>query len=147
MFLVHAPLEEALSVVFHGGEPDLQRYRIAEQCLNLPLWRLEVLPHARPEEPSPLWRTLLAGTTDDALDMLLCGEWKHAKVSVVLPAYMTDKPLASYAVCKAIWACSDRQGKVARLLETDQGSFIDVPSEVDPASTRKTKPLWTSVPH
>jgi hypothetical protein len=94
-----------------------------------------------------LWRTLLAGTTDDALDMLLCGEWKHAKVSVVLPAYMTDKPLASYAVCKAIWACSDRQGKVARLLETDQGPFIDVPSEVDPASTRKTKPLWTSVPH
>lgn len=142
MFFLQDCFEVERHAVLRAAEPDLRQYRIAEQCLNLPLWRIEVLPHAQPRDASPLWRTFIAGTTDDALDVLLSGEWQGVRVNVVLPAYVTRSTDSIYAICTAIWSCRDHQGREGRQLVTNQGSFIEFPDEINSETTRRTRQLW-----
>lgn len=147
MFFLQECFEVERHAVLRAAEPDLRQYRIVEQCLNLPLWRMEVLPHAEPGGASPLWRTLIAGTTDDALDVLLSGEWQRVRVNVVLPAYVTQSTESTYAICTAIWSCRDNEGRVGRQLVTDQGAFLEFPDEIDSETTRRTRQLWAPRGH
>jgi hypothetical protein len=130
-----------------GHEEDRRRhFQLVEQCFNVPLWHVEVLPRKATEEDFQRWSCYLVARARDVLDVVLGQAWVGVKLHVVLPKYMTRTGSIALARCTALWECEtdEKDGAVAWLFETDLGAFVDPEFEIlDPARVKKIAARWT----
>ncbi|MGJ7572941.1 hypothetical protein ACSFBX_20600 [Variovorax sp. RB2P76] len=123
-----------------------QQFLLVEQCFNVPLWHLQVLPKVAAEDEFRRWVCYLVARTSDALGILLAQPWASVKLHVVLPQYMTRTDSIEMTRCTELWECKVRgqDDHVAWLIETDLGPFVDAEFQIsDPAEIEKIPVRWT----
>lgn len=123
-----------------------KQFQLVEQCFNVPLWHVQVLPRKEDAGDFQRWSCYLVARACDALGVLLNQKWESTRLHVVLPQYMTRTDSISMARCTALWECEvgDQTGQVAWLFETNIGSFVDPEFEIlEPASVRRIAARWT----
>ena len=122
-----------------------QHFHFVEQCFNVPLWHIQVLPKAAGEEDFQRWNCYLAVRASDALGILLGQCWERAKLHVVLPQYITRADSVSMARCSALWECRvhGQDNATAWMFDTSLGSFVDPEFELlEAANVQKVAARW-----
>lgn len=147
MFRVDDKFRIGTPTVFQSTGSVVQGFRAVEQCFDLPLWHIHVLPFASDSDESSRWIRMLTSSAVDALDILL-GKWQAVKVNILIPEYLSCGGEMQFARCSALWECRGPDGDdmPVWLFETDQGTFIDPefdllqPNKVDRLALR-----WTAI--
>lgn len=121
-----------------------QQFQVVEQCFNVPLWHIQVLPRITYEDEFQRWRCYLASRGRDALTILSAQLWENTKLHVVLPPYMTGTASIAMSRCFALWDCRRKKGRgdLALLFDTTAGSFIDPEFEVNALEVERIDCLW-----
>ena len=131
---------------FPGDEDQkVQQFHIVEQCFNVPLWHIQVLPKAIGEDDFQRWNCYLAARASDALGILRGQCWERTKLHVVLPQYLTRTASIAMARCSALWECrvNGQSNSVALMFDTNLGSFVDPEFELlETASVQRTAVRW-----
>jgi hypothetical protein len=127
MFCVDSRFEIHIPPFFEGDGQTLQQFHLVEQCFNVPLWHIQVLPPATKPDDFQRWSCFLVARTVDAIGFLQGNQWEKAMLHVVLPMYMTRTDSIAMARCTAIWEClvEEQSGQVALVFDTNLGSFAD----------------------
>ena len=146
MFLTNNRFELPLTRFVQDPRLTERRFVLVEQCLNVPLWHLQVVPKAPPGSDDMQCSTLYLATHVEEVLKVLSLDWASSKVHVLLPDYMGKPDSPTLAKCLAIWECraSKRDTRPRWLFETDVGSFAD-PSQddgVDPKDLKKFALRW-----
>jgi hypothetical protein len=147
MFRADSRFEIHIPPFLEKEEGQSRQFQLVEQCFNVPLWHIQVLPRKMNDDDFQRWSCYLVARACDALQVLLSQEWEGVRLHVVLPQYMTDLDSISLARCTALWECEvdKRAGQPAWLFETDIGSFVDPEFEtLDPTSVKKTERRWVA---
>lgn len=146
MFRVDNRFEVYVPPFFEQDGAGVRQFQLVEQCFNVPLWHIQVLPRKRAEDDFQRWSCYLVARACDALGVLLGQKWEQVKLHVVLPQYMTRGDSLKMARCTALWECevSGQEGLIAWSFDTDIGSFVDSEFEpLDPARVKKVAARWT----
>lgn len=146
MFCTDSRFEVYVPPFLEEGEAHIRQFQLVEQCFNVPLWHIQVLPRKEAEDDFQRWSCYLVARACDALGVLLGQKWEQVKLHVVLPQYMTRTDSIAMARCTALWECEvgDQEGQIAWLFETDIGSFMDPEFEfLDSARVKKVAARWT----
>jgi len=123
----------------------VQQFHFVEQCFNVPLWHIQVLPRAVGEDDFQRWSCYLAARASDALGILLGQRWESTKLHVVLPQYLIRTDSIALARCSALWECrvNGRSNSAALMFDTSLGSFVDPEFEViESANVQRTAIRW-----
>lgn len=125
MFRVDSRFEIHMPPFLESESAELRQFHLVEQCFNVPLWHVQVLPRAA-EDELQRWSCYLVVRAGDALGILVGQQWERVKLHVVLPEYMTRTNSIKMSRCTALWECrTGEKGKVAWQFDTALGSFID----------------------
>ena len=129
------------------GDPGrkAQHFHFVEQCFNVPLWHIQVLPKAVGEDDFQRWSCYLALRASDALGILLGQGWESTKLNVVLPQYLTRTDSIAMARCSALWECrvNGRDNATALMFDTSLGSFVDPEFELlETANVQRVAVRW-----
>ena len=140
MFLTHTRFELPISRFSQDPRITERRFVVVEQCLNVPLWHLQVTPEAPPGSSESQCSTLYLATQVEDVVKVLSVDWASSKVHVLLPDYMGKSDSPALAKCLAIWECrvSKRDPRPRWLFETDAGSFAD-PTQDDGVDLKRLK--------
>ena len=140
MFLTHTRFELPISRFSQDPRITERHFVVIEQCLNLPLWHLQLMPKAPPGSSDSQCSTLYLATEMETVVKVLSVDWASSKVHVLLPDYLGKSGSPALARCLAIWECrvSKRDPRPRWLFETDAGSFAD-PSQDDSVDLKKLK--------
>ncbi|MET3479459.1 hypothetical protein [Variovorax atrisoli] len=141
MFRVDSRFEIYMPPFLQNEGAELRQFHLVEQCFNVPLWLVQVLPRVA-EGEFQRWSCYLAMRAGDAFGILAGQRWERAKLHVVLPEYMTQTPSIKMSKCTALWECNVGENRqVAWQFDTALGSFIDPEfGELD-ISTVKTREI------
>lgn len=110
--------------------PAARHYQVVEQPLELPLWKVQVLPQPGLDDNpdgSRLWRSFVSSSVHGVLQVVSTPDWEQVSIHVVLPEHMGEAGTLQLARCTAIWGgCSVENPKQASwVFETDCGTFVD----------------------
>lgn len=142
MFRVDNHFEVYTPPFLNEEDVDVRHFRLVEQCFNVPLWHVQVLPRVAKDE-FQRWSCYLVVRAGDALGILVGQQWERVKVHVVLPEYMTRTSSIKMLRCTALWECLSRDQQVALQFETVIGSFIDPEvGEFDLSKLKGRKIRW-----
>jgi hypothetical protein len=139
---------EISSAALGEEDPRVRRFHWAQQCLDVPLWYVEVLSRPAPEDGSQFWSRYIATRTIDVVFIAGDVEWESTNLHVVLPARMTNRDSPVFARCLAIWECSVRAQEFcpAWLFETDHGMFVDPLGGHKLQEVKKQNLRWQKAP-
>ena len=117
-----------------------RQFVLVEQCLNVPLWHLQLMPKTLPGSDEMQCTTLFLATQVEEVLEVLAVDWASSKVHILLPDYMGKSDSPALARCQAIRECrvSKRDPRPRWLFETDAGSFAD-PTQDDGVDLKKLK--------
>lgn len=142
MFRVDSRFEIYMPSFLNDESVDVRQFRLVEQCFNVPLWHVQVLPRVAKDE-FQRWSCYLAVRAGDALGILVGQQWERVKVHVVLPEYMTRTSSIEMPRCTALWECVTWDQQVAWQFDTVMGSFVDPDvGEFDLSRVKRRKIRW-----
>jgi hypothetical protein len=127
MFRAHSRFELPVPRFLQEPGSTERKFVLVEQCLNVPLWHLQVRPQAPPDSDEIQCSSLYLATQVEEVLKVLAQDWASSKVHVLLPAYMTASGAPALAPCLAIWEYRTIDGNPGPvwLFDTDAGSFRD----------------------
>lgn len=147
MFRVDQNFKMDLQRVLQTQGKMTQEFRLVEQCLNLPLWHIRVLPKGAKRDEPVRWIRILTSSATDALSVL-AGEWHAERVSVVIPEYLTGTGEVEFGKCTALWECGSHEDEHPPLMlcETDRGAFVEPDlDQLTPEDLRKVVLRWPRI--
>lgn len=145
MFRVDSRFEIHIPPFFEGDDQTLKQFHLVEQCFNVPLWHIQVLPQAVEKDDFQRWSCYLVTRATDALGVLRGQQWEGVVLHVVLPKYMTRTDSIAMARCTAIWECrvAGKSDQVVLLFDTPLGAFVDPEFDLlDASSVSKVAVRW-----
>jgi hypothetical protein len=128
--------------------PDARQYHVVEQVLNLPLWRIEVMNSVKNgkyiKRNERMWDRYLISQTGATVEFANSRRLARVKISVIVPAYLTESGNSELTVCKSIWeACSlDDPKHRGWIFDTNLGSFADPHYGLELKNSKKIKAHW-----
>jgi hypothetical protein len=128
--------------------PDARQYHIVEQVLDVPLWRVEVMNSVENgkyiKKNERVWEQYLISQTSAAVAFANSRKLAKTKISVIVPAYLTQSRNPELAVCKSIWeACAlDDSKHLGWIFETSIGTFSDPQYGLEIKNSKKIKAHW-----
>ena len=138
-FEIHVP-------PFPGDQgQNVQHFHFVEQCFNMPIWHIQVLPTALTGDDFQRWSCYLAARASDALGILLGQQWESTKLHVVLPPYLNRTDSIAMTRCSALWECTvnGQSDATALMFDTGLGSFVDPEFEVvEMTDVKRTAIRW-----
>lgn len=145
MFRVDSRFEIHIPPLPWDQDRKAQYFHFVEQCFNVPLWHIQVLPKAIGEDDFQRWSCYLAVRASDALGILLGEGWESTKLHVVLPQYITRANSIAMTRCTALWECRviGRDNETALMFDTGLGSFVDPELELlETAGVQRVAVRW-----
>lgn len=145
MFRTHSRFEIPIPKFLQEPGFTERKFVLVEQCLNVPMWHLQVLPKAPPDSDEIQCSSLYLATDVEEVLKVLALDWESSKVNVLLPGYMTASKSTALAKCLAIWEyrTSDVKMPPIWLFDTDIGNFRDpAQNGVDLKDAKKFALRW-----
>jgi hypothetical protein len=140
MFLTNSRFEFSIPPFLQAPRVTERRFVLVEQCLNVPLWHIQVVPKAPQDSNEIQCSTLYLATHVEEVLKVLSLDWQSSKVHVLLPDYMTQSDSPALAKCLVIWEYRTADGDTRPhwLFETNIGTFAD-PSQDDGVARKDLK--------